>query len=228
MNFLIVFICTIGLVLIFRKSFKKHSMVFYSAAILLTILYAANVYITYPALVRNVLFLLMQKCTLSLALFAIVMFVGVFPRGSKIGQAFRPIRTELSITACILCLGHVFIYLRAFAPRFFGGSLPDVETLAFMIAVFVLAVLLVILGVTSLPVLKHKMNPAVWKKVQRMSYLFFGLVYLHMLIILLPSALDQSAIALSNVAVYTVLFGAYAVLRIRRAVLDKRVACSGE
>ena len=42
--------------------------------------------------------LLMGKCVLSLALFVVVMYIGVFAKGSKVHQWLKPVRSELSIT----------------------------------------------------------------------------------------------------------------------------------
>ena len=52
-----------------------------------------------------------------------------------------------------------------------------------------LVVLLVVLGVTSFAFVKRQMSTASWKKVQKLAYPFFGLVYVHPLLMLLPSAL---------------------------------------
>lgn len=50
----------------------------------------------------------------------------------------------------------------------------------------------------------------------------FGLTYVHVLAMLLPSALSGGMTAVQSVVAYTVVFGAYAVLRIVRAMLDRK------
>lgn len=74
---------------------------------------------------------------------------------------------------------------------------------AFVLAV-VLLVLLVVLGVTSFAFVKRQMSTASWKKVQKLAYPFFGLVYVHLLLMLLPSALHGGLAAQASVVVYSV------------------------
>lgn len=221
MSFLLVLACTTTLVFLLKDALTTYALAFYAGAVVLTVLYVGNLFVAYPGIVRSVLFLLMQKCTLALALFIIVMFIGVFRKDSKAGLMLRPMRAELSIMACILCLGHVCVYLTAFVPRFTSGT-ADVWLWAFIVAAAVLLVLLLMLGVTSLSPVKRRMGAASWVKLQKWSYAFFGLIYLHLAIILLPSALTQGATAATSVVVYTGMFGVYAVLRVCRAVVDAR------
>lgn len=223
MSFLAVLACTIALVFLLKKPLRKYPVVFYIGAVLLTILYIGNLYMSYPRVVRGAIFLLMQKCTLALALFVIVMFVAVFPKDSKISLIFKPIRAELSILASILSVGHMYVYLMAFVPRFFGGTYgSNVWFAVFAFAVAALLVLLPILGITSFSSVKRRMDATSWIKLQKWAYAFFGLVYLHLAVILLPSALAQGTTAAESIVIYTLLFGMYAVLRVRRGVSDSK------
>jgi len=82
MGFTLVLAVTAILAWLFRKLIKKYPVVFYILALLLNVLYVVSVYGTLPEVIRRTLFLLMQKSTLSLALFAVVMFIGAFRRDS--------------------------------------------------------------------------------------------------------------------------------------------------
>ncbi|MBQ3106163.1 MAG: ferric reductase-like transmembrane domain-containing protein [Eggerthellaceae bacterium] len=206
-----------------RKPLKKYPVLFYLLAVALSIVYLVTALWSVPPMVRSVIFVLMQKCTLALAFFTVVMFIGVFDKDSAIGQGLRPVRAELSIVACILTIGHMVVYLIPFAPRVFGGY-ADAWVMVFFVTAIALLVLLLILGVTSVQKVKRAMHASTWKKVQRWAYVFFGLVYIHLMVILLPPALNGGAAAKVSVAVYTVLFAAYAVLRVRRAVADSKKA----
>lgn len=78
-----------------------------------------------PRVVMGPLTLLMGKCVLSLALFVVVMYIGVFAKGSKVHQWLKPVRSELSIIACILACGHMAVYLgllRSATRRHAGGE----------------------------------------------------------------------------------------------------------
>ena len=135
----------------------------------------------------------------------------------------RPIRAELSILACLLAVGHMVMYLIPFAPRLVNGGYAQAGFLVFFATAMALLVLLLVLGVvTSLPGVKRRIDAGTWKRLQKWAYVFFGLVYVHLMSILLPSALAQGMTARVSIAVYTVLFGLYAALRIARAVLDRK------
>ena len=82
--------------------------------------------------------------------------------------------------------------------------------------------LLLALGVTSFNAVKKRMKTESWKRLQRLAYAFFALVYVHLLLMLLPSALHGGQVAQASVAVYSVVFVAYFVLRVARALLDRR------
>lgn len=221
MGFILVLAVTAILAWLFRRLIKKYPVVFYILALLLNVLYVVSVYGTLPEVIRRTLFLLMQKSTLSLALFAVVMFIGAFRRDSVIGVGLRPVRAELSIAACILTMGHMFVYLMAFLPRALGGGLTEGRFLLFFTTCVLLLVLLLILGITSFSEIKRRMNAASWVKLQKWAYVFFGLIYVHLVSILLPSALQQGVTARISIAIYTVLFGLYAIMRVRRALIDR-------
>ena len=85
-----------------------------------------------------------------------------------------------------------------------------------------LLVLLLALGGTSFRFVKRHMKARDWKKLQRCAYVFYALVYVHLIIMLLPATMNGSAVAIQNVAVYTLVFGIYLILRLRRAASDRR------
>lgn len=222
MGFVLVLVCTTALVWFLKTPLMKCPVAFYALAMLLNVLYVSSAFATYPEAIRQALFLLMQKCTLSLAVFTVVMFIGVFRKDSAVSLALRPVRAELSILACVLAMGHMAMYTMSFAPRLLNGSAIDGGFLLFFATAIALLALLLILGITSFKGVKRRMDAVAWKRLQKWAYVFFGLVYVHLVSILLPSALLRGATARTSIAVYTVLFGLYAVLRIRRAVRDRK------
>ena len=161
---------------------------------------------------------------LSLALFVVVMYIGVFAKGSKVHQWLKPVRSELSIIACILACGHMAVYLGSYAPRL-GGTL-GVNVVSALVVALALLVLLLVLGVTSFAFVKRRMRTDSWKRLQRWAYVFFGLVYVHLMLMLAPAASQGGEAAVASVVVYTVIFGAYAALRVRRALVDRRAVAA--
>ena len=82
-----------------------------------------------------------QKCELSLALFVVVMFIGCLNRGGRAYHWLKPVRSELSIVAWFLSLGHMAVYLESYLPRLLGGG----EIGGNVMGAFVLAVVLLVL-----------------------------------------------------------------------------------
>ncbi len=228
MSFVLVLACTAVLVWLLKAPLMKHPVVFYALAMLLNVLYVSSIAFTYPEFARRTLFFLMQKCTLSLALFTVVMFIGVFRKDSKVSLALRPVRAELSILACILAMGHMTMYLLSFAPRLFKGGAAEGSFLVFFATALALLVLLLVLGITSFKGVKRRMDAGAWKRLQKWAYVFFGLVYVHLVSILLPAALLRGETAKMSIAVYTVLFGLYAAARVYRALKDRKANQLGD
>ena len=225
MIFLVTLICALVLTFVLRTPLKKASWVFYGIALVLVVLFVARESLNFPVYIERPIFFIMQKCTTAEALFVIVMYIGVLGEKSRIRAYLMPIRAELSILACLLAFGHIINYLMSFVPQvvYSTGSLRVNILFAIGLALL-LAVLLVILGTTSLSTVKQKMNFAGWKRVQWLAYPFFLLTYVHILLFLLPSALSGAETAQFSVVVYTIVFGAYIILRPWAAVRKKRLA----
>lgn len=93
------------------------------------------------------------------------------------------------------------------------------ENIVVSVAVaLILLALLTVLGITSLNVVKRIMTATTWNRVQRLSYVFFGLVFCHLAFVLAPAALHGGIAAQRSLLVYTALFGAYTILRIAKAI----------
>lgn len=223
MAFAWILLVAIGVVFALRTPLKKHPGAFYALAVVSVLLFFAGDAIGFPRAVSNVFFLLIHKCMLALALFVIVMFVGVFSKASRIRQWLQPVRAELSIVACILFVGHMAVYLASYASRILSGAMGGIVAAALAVAA-VLSVLLSVLGVTSLRAVKRRMATSSWKRVQMFAYLFFALVYAHLMLMLLPPALAGGQAAQCSVGIYTAVFALYAVARTARAVSDRRSA----
>ncbi len=174
-----------------------------------------------PRVVQLPLFVLVQKCTLALALFVIVMFVGVLPKGSRSRRWLQPVRGELSIVAWILALGHMAAYGVSYASRILAGVVDGAVLIALAVAC-VLFVLLLLLGVTSFRSVKRSMDSCRWKRVQWFAYPFFAFTYIHLMLMLFEPALRGGSAARVSVAVYTVVFGVYAMLRVTRGIIERR------
>lgn len=217
MSFALVLAATVVAVVVLRNALKRHSRAFYVGAIALEVLYGLGTLTELPDVLRQPLYLLMQQATLAMALFVIVMFVGVFPPESRPARLLRPVRTELSVLACLLVLGHMAVYLLCI-PRLFTGGLVTTGVLVGFVVAVALSVLLAVLGPTSAERAKRALGARRWKRVQRWAYLFYALTYMHLMLVLAPSIEHGVTAAATTAAVYTVVFAVYAVARIGRAI----------
>lgn len=227
MTFALIFVITAVASVVLAGVLRKAPWLFYAAAVAAVVVMIAGFAGVIDGGWWKPLILLVRRCMVALALFAVVMFVGVLPSDSKLGIRLRSVRTELSILACILCVGHVALYVAPYAARAFAGNVDAFMAVSLTTAA-ILLVLLAVLGVTSLGFVKKAMRTANWKKIQRWSYVFFGLTYVHLMCMLAPAAIAGGGSAIVGVVVYTVLFGGYAIGRIARWRIDSaKVAQEG-
>lgn len=223
MTFAIVLLCTIAACFALRNPLHKAPVVFYALAVVVDVLFLASLFIDLPRGVWLALSSLIANCMLPLALFVVVMFVGVLPKDSKPYQWLKAVRAELSIVAWILSLGHMVWYLAvSYLPKVIAGTTLKGNVAFSLVIAIILLVLLLVLGVTSFNVVKKRMHASTWKKVQMLAYPFFILVYVHLLLMLAPAAARGAQAAIASVAVYSVVFVAYIVLRGYRAIADNR------
>ncbi len=224
MELLLILVLTAALCLALAEPLRRCPAVFYALAAVLDVLFVIGSQGLLPWVVWSAMLELVCKCGLSFSLFVVVMYVGVLPKGSWVRRRLQSVRGGLSIIACILALGHMGAYAASYVPRVMSAGIVTPFVVAGLVVAAVLTVLLVVLGATSLRVVKARMGAQTWVKVQRWAYLFYVLVFAHALLMLLPSALFGGLAAMESVTVYTVVFAVYFVARIVRVVLDgKRV-----
>ncbi|RRD95461.1 FMN-binding protein [Clostridiales bacterium COT073_COT-073] len=206
-----------------NKVIRKYANLFYMIAttisVILIIGTAAGFSNSLPAWLRNSVWSVFAWGSFATALFVLVMFAGAVPKGSVIQKTIIPIRKELSIIASILTLGHnfsagqvYFIWLFTKPERLQG---PLLWATFCSIA---LILLMLPLFVTSFTFVRKKMKPKSWKNLQRLSYPFYGLIYIHVLLLFIPKARMGHNSSLVNVAAFSVVFLIYAAMRIQKAL----------
>ncbi|MDR3278078.1 MAG: ferric reductase-like transmembrane domain-containing protein [Oscillospiraceae bacterium] len=227
----IISLCIVALLLPpLRDSIKKHRNVYYAAAVGLsafTVLVTFNsTFRTAPAWVRTYILGLFDRGALSAALFTAVMVLGALPNGSALLRKYMPIRAELSILASILIFGHNIAQGRTYF-RFLvtnPGRLSVTQLTATIFTVVMLAMLLP-LFVTSFPAVRRKFKGKTWKKLQRMAYPFYMMIYGHVLLLNIPLVISTGKVTyVINLIVYSAVFLGYAAARVRKAVKRKNAA----
>lgn len=214
MEFLIAFVVVVAVSCALRNPLRKAPGVFYGLAIAIVVCYFAAPGLALPHDVSLVLLFTMQRCFVPVALFVLVMYIGVLPYGSPSRRWLQPVRGPLSVVACILVFGHMAHYFTGYLPRIFGTAAVASNVLASFVVALLLFALLLVLGATSLEFVKRHMKASLWKRIQRAAYLFYGLTYLHLMAMLMPAALAGGEQAVVSMVIYTVVFGGYAIARV--------------
>lgn len=223
MTFVLTLVATCVFVMLAAPSLRRTPVLWYGVALALDFVYAYGMVVGLPPSVLQVLTPLVQRGMLATSLFIVVMYCGVLPEQSTPRKVIGPIRAELSLMACILAAAHCINYLSSFlGVLLVRANVLNGNQLASLIIALALVVLLVLLGVTSVKAVKRRMRAASWKNLQRLSYGFFGLIFAHEVLILYPSALKGSGDAAATLVASAVVFGAYAVLRVARFLIDRR------
>lgn len=191
---------SIGLIVTYMSYVKNHSTFLNDTAIMAPI-YAGS---------------------LATALFIIVMYLGVVPKKHWIFKNFRGIRGQLSIIASILILVHNVSMLWYVKPIFMKGGTIALVFRFVTITTLLMLLLLIPLFITSFICIHKKMKEKTWKKLQRLAYPFYTLIYIHVLLGNVPGMLGGDLMDTVDVIVYSIVFIPYFVLRIKKAIIDNK------
>lgn len=211
------------------KQLKRHPGAFYAAAAVLTVVSVAvkqaDVTIS-SGFVRDYLLAVFTRGSLGAAFWAVVMWAGALPNGTFAIKKLMPIRGELSITAAVLTLSHVVTYGIQYISDIIrdrtgsGDALRDFIITSIVCLVMVLIMLP--LTVMSFKTVRRKMNAKLWKKIQRTAYLFYALIFIHVMVLFVPKAQNGRDGYFLNVLVYSAVFIGYASMRLRKLFVTKR------
>ena len=217
---LIISLIIVALFIYFLKdSLKKYANIFYIGAAVISIAVFLLEFLPMHLFVKNNILGIFAKGSLGTAMFVVVMYTGALPNGNKLIAPLMKIRGELSITAAILVLCHNFTYgMTYFRMLFTKTSLLSATQLAAAVISLVLIAIMLVLTVTSFPSVRKKMQAKKWKQLQRTAYVFYGLMYVHIMLINIPYARLGLGMYIANVVIYSIVFLGYAAMRISKAV----------
>ena len=223
MLFLIAVIVAVCIAIFLKNPLKKCPIAFYLTAVIISAAVAIFDFRGAPDFVNNYIIALFSRGVLATGLWAVVMWTGALPNGSKPIKALIPIRGELSIFAALLTLGHNIGFGKTYFVRMFTapGSMSSQQLAAGIISIIML-VIMIPLTVMSFSKIRKKFKPKTWKNIQRSAYAFYALIYTHVMILNVPFAIAGRSGYLLNVAVYSVVFIGYAACRIRKQIFLKK------
>lgn len=213
-----------------HKQVNKYRVVIYAAFAIIEAYFVLSRYLGYELFTDSrAVSGLFCMGILSTALFAVVAYMGCLPPKHPVTRRLKSVRAELSVIACFIGIGQMFYYADSFV-QFFEGELSAARDIA-TISTIVLLALLIPLMLTSFYCVRTNMSPKKWKSLQRWSYVFYFMLWLH--IFGLYATIDggfaavfsgKHAVALEY---YTVLWAVYFVLRFLRYLWDRRLAKAG-
>lgn len=226
MLFLIALFLAIACTWYLGSIFKKHPIPFYVMAICIAavaVLLANIRFSSSPVWVTTYVFGLFTRGAFATALWCIVMWTGALKNGSALMKRYMPIRGELSIFAAILTLGHNIGFCITYFVRMFTNSMGmrANQTAAGYLSILMLLIMIP-LTILSFPAIRRKMKPKRWKQVQRFAYLFYAMLYLHVMLLYYPYVKAGRSGYLFTVLLYSAVFLGYAVCRVRKQLLLKR------
>ena len=201
-------------------SLKKHPNAYYIGAAAISIGIFLLGFVDMPLFIKKNILGIFAKGSLGTAMFVFVMYAGALPKGNRFIAPLMKIRGELSITAAILVLCHNFTYGRTyFRMLFVQPEILSETQLAAAIISIILIMIMLVLTITSFPSVRKSMQAKKWKQLQRTAYLFYGLMYVHIMLINIPYARLGMSMYIVNVIVYSIVFLGYAAMRISKALI---------
>lgn len=213
MKLLITLFITLFIIMLAENSIRKHSFIWYFSSFLLSMLClllpsSVPVWLTYFA--DNII----GRGTLATAIFILVMYARVLPPKSRIFRTLMSLRAPLAIMAAFMILLHNGTYFIHYYTNITqrNVSMTLLEKLAACCTILML-VLLIPLTITSFPAIRKKMTGKAWKRLQRFSYLFYGLIYLHVACLFLAQIRKGNHSYQLELAIYTSIFGIYLIYR---------------
>ena len=158
---------------------------------------------------------ILQRGVLAGALFIWVMVASVWPKG-EIKTVTMKMRAQMAICASLLTIIHNFSYgKKYFVLLFTGAKMLPYQVIATCFSL-IMILLLIPLTVTSFKSVRKKMKPKFWKKLQSLSYIFYGLLFAHIVMIFSGPIHMGKVSYIFDLLVYAIIYIAYLVLRIKK------------
>ncbi|MBR2284086.1 MAG: FMN-binding protein [Ruminococcus sp.] len=233
MLFIIALAVSLCIALGLGKQLKKYPALFYAAgaavtaAVIIVSQMQADKRLTIESqFVSKYLIGIFSKGAFAGALWSIVAWAGALPNGSWAIKKLMPVRGELSIFAAVITLSHAVAYgityikrLIAFSDR---GAAPSAEFIMTCVVCAVLLIIMIPLTVMSFKAVRRKMNGKTWKNVQRCAYVFYALIFIHILVLYAPQAQKGNTERWISIIAYSCVFIGYAVMRLRKLYIQKK------
>lgn len=219
-----VFLISLCIALFFALScgntLRKHPIYFYIGSLIISIFSISATWTraNLPAIITDWFLPIIAGGGLTGALFVLVMYAGAFPNRSLGAKIFMPIRGQLSIIASIIGIGHSIAYGKSYYKMTLNGfSGLRTDVVIFIIISVVMELIMLPLFITSFITVRKKMKGTTWKKLQRLAYPFYFLLFVHVMMLMIPPALKGEYGYNITVFVYGFVFISYLICRLVKA-----------
>jgi len=187
---------------------KKYSTIYYISISILSLLCIFLYSQKTPFIVSIIVNTFVVSGNLAGALFIVVMYATILQNPLK--QITIRTRAEMAITASIFTLTHNITYGQRYFVNFFTKfNKLGITTILATIISMIMILLLIPLTVTSFQSVRSKMNPKSWKKLQSLSYVFYGLLYAHISLMFFRALSKGRLIYAIDLCIYTIIWGIY-------------------
>lgn len=224
MNIIYSLILVIAFALLFQKLIKNYSLIFYfaSAVISFGIILLKGFNIDIP---KNFITVSLLKGAIPTAMFILVMFIGALNNKWKITKYLNSIRAEIAIMGCIIILGHNISFGFMGKGSYFLNLINGVNAFKppqrFYAAIvsLILVVIMIPLMITSFKCIRKKMSQKSWNKLHKLSYVFYFLILLHVLVLWIPSYPKH----FKDVLIYSIIYVIYFIMKMIKILSKKRI-----
>ena len=187
---------------------KKYSKIYYISISILSLLCIFLYSQKTPFIISIIVNTFVASGNLAGALFIVVMYATILSNPLK--QIVIRMRAEMAITASIFTLAHNITYGQRYFVNFFTKfNKLGITTILATIISMIMILLLIPLTVTSFQSVRSKMNPKSWKKLQSLSYVFYGLLYAHISLMFFRALSKGRLIYAVDLCIYTIIWGIY-------------------
>ncbi|MEB3025531.1 MULTISPECIES: hypothetical protein [unclassified Parvimonas] len=223
MNLIIGLIVITLFYVLFANIIKKYPTIFYMATYVLIIpvvlYYETKLYKEMPIWFTKYVMDIFRRGIFSTVTFMIVMFLGVITTHNKYTRKLMSIRGEMSIIGCFAALCHnVAFGIRYFVEFFTNSEKMNIYTKTATIITLILISMMLPLMITSFKCVRNKMKAKNWKKLQKLAYPFFYLIYVHLMVLFMHKPEKH----MLSIVLYTVIYMLYTILRVRKYLITKK------
>ena len=194
---------------------KNEDKIYIVSAIMFTFVGLASVYALVYGLDLKVdnpwIYAFFFQGHTAFALYVLVMFAGAFKHKSKAKTKLMMVRREMAIIGFIVLIPHMILLIWLALTNY-----NPTGTLAFLI--------MLPLFITSFRQIRKKMKPLAWRKLHKLAYAAYAMVYLHVASItiifnILNNDPGDRAFGYIRFVLYTILFGVYTYLKFKNYIL---------